>query len=97
MRIEDHREDHDHRDDELLAPRHRHEARPRGDEVGAIALRVGHGGGDGAGRVFGIGVGEKEKVAGRLRGELVAGPAFARPAGRECRAGEHAWRRGGWL
>ena len=88
VRIHGHAHEQDHGDDELLAPRHRHEARPRGEEVGAVFLRESEGGGDGAGRVGGVGVGEKKKVAGGLLRELVAGPAFARPAGRQRRAVE---------
>ena len=94
VRIHGHADEQDHGDDELLAPRHRHQPRPRGDEVGAIFLREGDGGGDGAGRVLGVGVGEKKKVAGGLLRELVAGPVFPRPAGRERGTGEQVLRGG---
>ena len=76
-KCETHEQDHWH--DQFFAGRHRHEPRPRGDEARAIPLRIRDCGGHGARCVFGIGIGEKQKLAARRLRELMARPIFSRP------------------
>ena len=83
MRIKDHAEQQDHRDDQLLAERPGEQPRPRRDEAGPRPLRVSHGRRDRARSVRGVGIGEKEKLPTRLLRELMARPVLAHPPSRQ--------------